>query len=165
MSELDKSASTSSAASAQTTTFSDLINASSSLTMSTSPELTQSPTKTSSLPSTTPNRTTTGYFNIMNLCEIYELCIYILDSADNRLVTSALEVLQALIKLLPFKFDIFLTSSGSSHHSFLHRKQTNLTQTLSTVAANSLAAALEQVIKTKKITYRVFQKKVSTLIN
>ncbi len=133
LSELDKSAATSSAVSAQATSFADLITASSrdNTTLPTSPEL-HSPTKASPLsasmpPIRTAAATGNAYFNILNLCEIYELCICVLDSSDNRLITSSLEVLQALVRLLPFKFDIFLTSNGASQHSFLLRKQLSLT--------------------------------------
>lgn len=129
LSELDKSSNTSTATSATQTTFTDLISSSVS-TMPTSPSFSSPAKSYSSIPhsnsahklSTSTKSATITYFNLINLCEIYELCIHVLNSNDNRLVTSSLEVLQVLIRCLPFKFDIFLTSIGAMGDSFLFKR-------------------------------------------
>ena len=48
--------------------------------------------------------------------------MYFLDSEDNRIITSSLECLQVLFKLMPFKFSQFLQTTGSMQQSFLNKK-------------------------------------------
>ncbi len=65
-------------------------------------------------------------FNLINLCEIYEVCVYFLNSADNRILNSSLECLQMLLKYLPFGFSNFLTQTGSLSSSFVAKLCTTL---------------------------------------
>lgn len=70
-----------------------------------------------------------SYFNLFNLCQIYEVCIYYLslESGDNRILTASLECLQVLLKLQPFKFNLYMTRTTSHdstigiNDSFLHK--------------------------------------------
>lgn len=62
------------------------------------------------------------YFSLLNLCQIYEICIFYLNNEDNRIVTASLECLQVLLKLCPFKFNSYLTETGYSNNSFLRNK-------------------------------------------
>lgn len=49
--------------------------------------------------------------------------MFVLNSKDNRIVSSALECLQVLFKTLPFRFNVFLSSPGAMSTSFLSKKQ------------------------------------------
>ena len=61
-------------------------------------------------------------FNLLNLCEIYEVCVYFLSSEDNRILNSSLECLQMLLKYSPFGFGTFLTQIGSFSSSFVAKR-------------------------------------------
>ena len=58
--------------------------------------------------------------------------MYFLDNEDNRIITASLECLQVLFKLMPFKFNQFLTTIGSMQNSFLNKKILLNSQNLST---------------------------------
>lgn len=51
------------------------------------------------------------YFDLKNLCQIYEICMYYLNNEDNRIVIASLECLQLLIKLAPLKFSTYMIRS------------------------------------------------------
>lgn len=100
-----------------------------------SPSSTQSPTTSAATPtkaskfqihstSSSKKQQNTQYFNLINLCQIYEICMYYLNNDDNRIVIASLECLQVLIKLVPLKFSLYLTrmcsiSANCSVVSFL----------------------------------------------
>lgn len=77
------------------------------------------------------------YFNLLNLCQVYEICVYYLNNDDIRLVNASLECLQVLLKLAPFRFASYLTKTGHSNQTFLQikrkSKMTNSMDSLSTL--------------------------------
>jgi hypothetical protein len=75
--------------------------------------------------------------------------MFVLNSSDNRIVTAALECLQVLLKFLPFRFNVFLTATGSMGSSFLLKKQLNILNfniekpTITTVSAVTTSDPLQ----------------------
>ena len=92
--------------------------------------------------------------------KIYEVCMFVLNSPDNRLVSSALECLQVLFKALPFRFNIFLSSPGAMSASFLSRRQQPIQQPLEPTTPdsqretteNTTAQNLESLTATEPVT-------------
>jgi hypothetical protein len=68
--------------------------------------------------STSNKKQATNVFNTTNLCEIYAVCIYYLSSLDSRLVLASLECLQVLFRLMPMKFNCFLTNSNTQKYNW-----------------------------------------------
>lgn len=64
---------------------------------------------------------TQKYFNLMNVCQIYEICVYFLNNSDISIVTAALECIQVVLKLAPFKLHLVLKEPGKFSKSFLDK--------------------------------------------
>ncbi|RMZ92966.1 huntingtin isoform X4 [Brachionus plicatilis] len=75
------------------------------------------------------------YFNLFDVCQIYEICVYFLNNSDISIVTAALECIQVVLKLAPFKLHQILTEPGKCSKSFLGYNARHLdTDSNSTVA-------------------------------
>lgn len=75
-------------------------------------------------------------FNLYDICQIYEICVYFLNSSDISIVTAALECIQVVLKLTPFKLHQILNEPGQFSKSFLNNNdrhfdsESNSTSTL-----------------------------------
>lgn len=58
-------------------------------------------------------------FNLFDICQIYEICVYFLSSSDISIVTAALECIQVVLKLTPFKLHQVLNEPGLFSKSYL----------------------------------------------
>jgi hypothetical protein len=75
---------------------------------------------------TTSTSTKRINFSLINLCEIYELCVYYQNSDDNRIVIASLECLQVILKSMPLRFDLFFQKIGAQAESFISNYETCL---------------------------------------